>query len=161
AWGEQDFLGAGGFTCLPNDSARITTLCTIAEVTATVGDAERAAALMEQLQPYGHLNVVVGPGLGCFGAVARYLGLLATTCGRFADAEHYFTHALALNTRLGGRAWVAHTQADFAAMLLRRGKPGHAAQAAPLRAPALPAARALCMPPVLHKPGGPPPPHAR
>src|SRR5262249_58891281 len=140
AWGEQDFLGAGGFTCLPNDSARITTLCTIAEVTATVGDAERAAALMEQLQPYGHLNVVVGPGLGCFGAVARYLGLLATTCGRFADAERYFTHALALNTRLGGRARGAPTPADFAALLLRRGELGDAPPAAGLPPPATQAA---------------------
>ena len=87
---ELDFLAAGGFTCLPNDSSRITTLVTIAEVAATVGDEERAATLIEHLLPYAHLNVVVGPALGCFGAVARYLGLLATTCGRFEDAERYF-----------------------------------------------------------------------
>ena len=50
------------------------TLVTMAEVAAAVGDAERAAVLHEELLPYEHVNVVVGPALGCFGAVSRYLG---------------------------------------------------------------------------------------
>ncbi len=148
---ELDFLAAGRFACLPHDSTRLTTLVTIAEVAAIVGDVERAATLHEELLPYEHVNVVVGPALGCFGAVSRYLGLLAVTCGRLDDAERHFTAALALNTRMGARAWVAHTQADLAAMLARRGGPGDVARAAELQTAALQTAEELGMPLVARK----------
>ena len=148
---ELDFLAAGGFACLPHDSTRLMTLVTMAEVAASVGDAERAATLHDELLPYEHVNVVVGPALGCFGAVSRYLGLLALTCGRLDDAERHLTAALGLNTRMGARAWVAHTQADLAAMLVRRGAPGDAARAAELRTAALQTAEELGMPLVARK----------
>ena len=78
----------------------------------------------EELLPYAGLTVVVGPGLGYFGAVAHHLGVLAATAGRFADAERHFIAALELDSRMGARAWIACTQCELATMLLRRGRAG-------------------------------------
>jgi hypothetical protein len=54
----------------------------------------------------------------CTGAVARYLGLLAATISRPAAAERHFEDALAGNERIGARPWLAHTQHDYARMLI-------------------------------------------
>src|SRR5262249_15528954 len=116
------------------------------EVVAAVGASEHAVTLYEELLPYARLNVLVGPALACFGAVARYLGLLAATAGRLADAERHLTDALELNGHMGARAWLACAQGDLATVLLRRGQPRDAERAATLRAEALEAAEALGMP---------------
>jgi DNA-binding CsgD family transcriptional regulator len=55
--------------------------------------------------------------------VSYYLGLLATLMGDWEDAERRFAAALAMNERWGIRPYVAHTQYDWAAMLVRRGNP--------------------------------------
>lgn len=143
---ELDFLAAGGFAALPHDSSRLSTLITLAEAIAAIGAADHAPVIYRELLPYAGLNAVVGPALGCFGAVARYLGMLAATAGHLADAERHFTDALVLNTRMGARPWIACTQGDLAAMLLGRGNPGDAERAADLRAAASATAEALDMP---------------
>jgi tetratricopeptide (TPR) repeat protein len=143
---ELDFLSAGRFAAVPRDAARLATLANLAEVVAEMGAVELASTLYEELVPHAGLSVIVGPGLACFGAVDRSLGLLAATEGRLGDAERHLVAALELNTRMGARAWVACTQADLAAVLLRRNEPGDAARAAELRVAALPAAVALGMP---------------
>jgi tetratricopeptide (TPR) repeat protein len=143
---ELDFLSAGRFAALPHDASRLSTLVSLAEVVGRVGAFDHATSLYEELLPYARLTVVVGPGLGYFGAVARHLGLLAAGAGRLADAERHFAAALELDGRMGARAWVAWTQGDFAALLLRRGEPGDAERAAELRAAALRTAEALDMP---------------
>jgi tetratricopeptide (TPR) repeat protein len=143
---ELDFLAAGGFAVLPHDSARLTILVSLAEVVAGVGAAEHAARLYEELLPYAPLNVVVGPALGCFGAVARYLGILAAATGRIDDAERHLTQALEMNSRMGARGWLACAEADLAATLLRRRAPGDVERAAALRASAMQTAESLDMP---------------
>jgi hypothetical protein len=54
------------------------------------------------------------------GSVSRFLGILASTAGR-GDAARHFEDALAMNERIGARPWLAHTQDDYANLLLRRG----------------------------------------
>jgi hypothetical protein len=73
--------------------------------------------------PYAERNVVCHPGCAT-GSVSRYLGLLATLLGRFEDGSSHFEDALVLNARMGARPWLAHTQEDYARLLLERGEPG-------------------------------------
>ena len=60
------------------------------------------------------------PPRGFRGSIARYLGLLATTTRSWTDAQTHFEDALAANARMGARPWLAHTQADYARMLIAR-----------------------------------------
>jgi tetratricopeptide (TPR) repeat protein len=145
---ELDFLSAGRFATLPHDASRLATLSNLAEAVSWAGALDHADSLYEELLPYERLTVVVGPGLGYFGAVSRHLALLAASAGRLADAERHFEAALELDGRMGARAWMAWTQGDLAALLLRRGGPGDAERASELRAAALRTAGALGMPPL-------------
>ncbi|MEY2433321.1 MAG: hypothetical protein QOC92_3046 [Acidimicrobiaceae bacterium] len=121
-WAENDFAGL-----VPVIARGDYSIWLVTEVCARLGDAERAALLYPQLtahrgkavlQQYGPVTAV------CAGAADRYLGLLAATIGRHDDAEDHFRAALELDTRMGGRPWLAHTQHEYAALLLRRGRPG-------------------------------------
>ena len=68
----------------------------------------------------------------CYGAAARFLGMLATTMGRWDEAEAHSQAALALNTRMGARPWLAHTQHQYAVLLLARNQLGDDGKAAAL-----------------------------
>src|SRR5262249_62192745 len=100
---ELDFLAAGSFAVLPHDSARLPILVALAEVVAAVNASEHVAALYEELLPYARLNVVVGPALRCFGAVASYLGVLAAAAGPRRGAERHFSAAVEGDFRMGPR----------------------------------------------------------
>jgi len=71
----------------------------------------------------------MGGGTGCWGSSDRFLGLLATVKGNWLDAERHFTDALVMNKRVDAFAHLAHTDYDFAGMLLKRGFPGDMARA--------------------------------
>jgi hypothetical protein len=58
------------------------------------------------------------------GSVARYLAILASTTSRWEDAARHFEDALEMNARMGARPWLAHTQRDYARMLIARNAPG-------------------------------------
>jgi DNA-binding CsgD family transcriptional regulator len=71
--------------------------------------------------------------------------MLAATMAHWQDAEQHFEEALAMNANMGARTWLAHTQHDYAAMLVARNQPGDAEQAAALLQDALSTARELGM----------------
>jgi DNA-binding NarL/FixJ family response regulator len=71
--------------------------------------------------------------------------MLAATMERWEDAMQHFEDALAMNTRMGARPWLAHTQHQYAVMLLARHQPGDRDQAMSLLHEALATARALGM----------------
>ncbi|HKN14948.1 MAG TPA: hypothetical protein VJX68_17300 [Candidatus Binatus sp.] len=83
--------------------------------------------------------------MACFGAVSRYLGALATTLERWDVAERHFEDALAMNARMDARPWLAHTQQQYATMLLARHQSGDRDKAATLLEAALVTARELGM----------------
>src|SRR5262249_26020217 len=56
-----------------------------------------------------------------YGPVSHDLGLLAASCGRFAEAERHFAAALEMNARMETPALAAETQHEYARMLLARG----------------------------------------
>jgi tetratricopeptide (TPR) repeat protein len=102
----------------------VTSMTYLAEVCAFLGDTQRADILYQRLLPYAEYNVVVGNANACTGAAARHLGMLATTMSRWAEAEKHFHAALEMNARIRARPYLAHTQQQYAEMLLSRAQPG-------------------------------------
>jgi class 3 adenylate cyclase/DNA-binding CsgD family transcriptional regulator len=138
-------FAAHDFADLPRDSLWITCMAYLAEVCAFLGDARRAATLYRLLLPYNGYTVVVGGDSVCYGAASRYLGMLATTMERWEDAAQHFEDAMAMNAGMGARPWLAHTQHQYAVMLLARHQPGDRNKAMALLQEALTTARALGM----------------
>jgi DNA-binding SARP family transcriptional activator len=102
---------------------------------ALLGDEEAATRLYSLLLPYERLYAQA-PVEAVFGSLARGLGGLATTLGRFDDAERHFEVALETERKMRARPWYAHVQHDLAAMLLARGGTGDAGRARTLLAEA-------------------------
>jgi len=138
-------LAAHEFADLPQDSLWITCMTYLAEVCAFLGDARRAATLYRLLLPYNGYTVVVGSAHICYGAASRYLGMLAATMERWEEAAQHFEDAQAMNARMGARPWLAHTQHQYAVMLLARHQPGDRGKAMALFHEALTTARELEM----------------
>jgi hypothetical protein len=114
-------------------------ICTFLE------DRARAHTLYRILIPFAGSNVVVGNGTACYGALSRYLGALASTLERWDDAARHFEDALEMNARMDARTWLAHTQQQYATMLLARHQSGDRDKAATLLEAALVTARELGM----------------
>jgi DNA-binding winged helix-turn-helix (wHTH) protein/tetratricopeptide (TPR) repeat protein len=122
-------LGGGDLTRLPRGLNWIAGLATLAEVCLALGDRERAAQLYGLLRPCAPRTVMIGAGGGCWGALDRFLGLLATTTGDFEAAVRHFEAARAMDARLGARPWVGWTEHAWARMLRLRDRPGDRAAA--------------------------------
>lgn len=122
-------LAADDFAALPRDTFWLAAIAGLADVCADLGDVQRAAVLYNLLAPYAERNVMMTPGTACSGAAARPLARVAASLQRWNDALRHFEAALDLNGRLGARHFVAHTQAQYAEMLLQRGHPGDARRA--------------------------------
>ena len=105
------------------DEEWLLSICLLADTCAILGDADRAAPLYELLLPYGSLNAVAVPELA-LDSSSRPLGILATLLGRFEEAARHFEEALRMNETMGARPSLAHTQKDYARMLLRRSSQG-------------------------------------
>jgi class 3 adenylate cyclase/tetratricopeptide (TPR) repeat protein len=113
-------MAESGFN-LPFDAKRSATLSYIAEVAVILGEAEHAERLYELMSVYEDMTVAAGVATVCYGAATRYLGMLAATFGDHDRAAGHFEHALAMNAAMGARPWLAHTQAQYARLLLKRG----------------------------------------
>jgi DNA-binding NarL/FixJ family response regulator len=142
---EFEHLARHDFADLPRDSLWVGCIVYLAEVCAYLGDTMRAATLYQLLLPYNGRAVFVGGQIACYGAAARYLGLLASTMQLWQTAKQHFEAALTMNANMGARPWLAHTQHDYAAMLLARNQTSDAEQAAALLQDALSSARELGM----------------
>jgi DNA-binding NarL/FixJ family response regulator len=114
-------------------------------VCAFLGDACHATTLYRLLLPYNGYTVVVGAAHVCYGAASRYLGLLAATMEHWEAAAQHFEDALVLNARMGALPWLAHTQHQYARMLLARNQPGDHDKAMTLLEAALATAHELGM----------------
>ncbi len=114
---ELDLLAGDQFTEIPRDGDWIVAMVLLADVAASVKDAERAAILHDLLLPFGDRNVVIGLGTVCLGSVARYLGRLAAAFGDQATARGHFERALEANRNLHASVQLAHTQLDYAQAL--------------------------------------------
>jgi DNA-binding CsgD family transcriptional regulator len=122
-------LAADGFVSFPRDRSWLIGIANTAEVCAFLEDRDRAATLERLLLPHARQNIVVALATVWFGPVARHLGLLAGTLGRWHEAARHFEAALAALARMPSPPLLARTQVEYAALLLRRGRPDDPARA--------------------------------
>jgi class 3 adenylate cyclase/tetratricopeptide (TPR) repeat protein len=134
-------LAASEFTDLPVDPGWLRCLTNCTTVCAALGDAARAAALYRLLAPYPDQLSVSQISVLASGSVQHYLGLLATTMGRFDDAEARFAAAATTHQRIQAPTWLARTRLEWARMLLARRQPGDAERAQELLDQAITTAR--------------------
>jgi DNA-binding CsgD family transcriptional regulator len=137
-------MATEGFAAIPRDGRWLFCMVYLSEVCAALGDAVRAAELYELMLPYAGRNALCGQ-LVCLGSADRYLGLLCTAMSRWPAAGRHFEAALAMNTRLGACAPLAHTRHDFAAMLIARDASGDRRRAEALSQDSLDSARQFGM----------------
>jgi DNA-binding CsgD family transcriptional regulator/tetratricopeptide (TPR) repeat protein len=142
---EFEQLAVDDFARIPQDARWVTCMTYLAEVCAFLGDTRRAAILYQCLLPYDGYTILIGPTAACYGAASRYLGMLAATMTRWDEAQGHFEAALAMNARMGAKPWLAHTQHEYATMLLARNQSGDSQRAGTLLAEALATSRALGM----------------
>jgi len=117
-------LAVDDFTGIQQDALWAASITFLVEVCATLGDGDRAEVLYRLLSPYATYAVVAGEWAS-FGAGSRFLGQLAATMCQWQEAESHFQQALAINGRMGAKPWLAHTQFQFAQMLLERSTAGN------------------------------------
>jgi class 3 adenylate cyclase/sugar phosphate isomerase/epimerase len=115
-----EFMAADNFAALPNDVNWSAGAALLTEACAFLGDAERAAVLYDRMLPHATRWINVGVAADTLGCFSRPLGLLATTLGRWADAERHFQYALDVHARMGVPTWLAWTHYSYAEMLHRR-----------------------------------------
>jgi tetratricopeptide (TPR) repeat protein len=141
---EFERLTVDGFAAVPFDVEWLYGMSLLADTCALLTDRRAAAALYGKLLPYSGFIAVDVPE-GSRGSVSRYLGLLAALLHRGDTAGRHFEQALEMNERLGLRPWLAHTQYDYARMLLERDAPGDSDRAQELLQLALAAYHELGM----------------
>jgi tetratricopeptide (TPR) repeat protein len=141
---EFEHLAQHDFADLPRDGLWMACMTYLADVCVFLGDRARAAALYQLLLPHAGLNVLIGNAVA-YGALARYLGSLTTTLGRWDEAAQHFEDALAMNTRMEAWPWLAHTQYQYATMLLAHDQPGNSEKVRELLKASLTTARELGM----------------
>ncbi|WP_025658814.1 adenylate/guanylate cyclase domain-containing protein [Rhizobium sp. IBUN] len=113
-------LSSTRFT-LPLDGKRSASLSFLTEVAAGLGDMEAARTLYKLMLDYKEMTVTIGMATVCFGAASRYLGMLSAALGEFERASKHYEHALEMNSAIGSRPWLAHTQAEYSDLLMKIG----------------------------------------
>ncbi len=113
-------LARTGFA-MPLDAKRSASLSFVSEVAVSLGDTEAAQTIYDLMLAYKNMTITAGVATVCFGAASRYLGMLSATLGDFEKAAEHFEHALEMNAASGSRPWLAHTQAEYANLLLKTG----------------------------------------
>lgn len=137
-------LAANDFADLPLDNEWLFGMTHLPEVCSFLADTRRAGTLYELLLPYAERTAVEALEGGT-GSVSRGLGILAATMEHWEEGARHFEDALEMNARMGARPWVAHTQHEYARMLLARDGPGDQERAVELLVRALETCRELSM----------------
>ena len=109
----ERFVRSGARLCCPTSLAQLAWL---------LQADEGIDRIRELLLPHAGTHVFFGIGHNSLGACDRYLAQIAALQDRFDEAEEYFLSARELNVRMQTPLWEAHTLADHAQMLVRRGR---------------------------------------
>jgi class 3 adenylate cyclase len=134
-------IRGANFADLRRDYLWLLTLVVLARASVRLGDRSAAEELYDLLRPY-HSEIALGQS-SWLGPVAYDLGLLATTLGRYGDAETHFAEAVEMHIRMDVRGVLAQTYLQWARMLLVRRQSGDAERARELLGQALATAREL------------------
>ena len=109
---------ADAFERYPRNTLWFGAMALNAEIAAHHGDAAAAAVLYGVLLPFA--DQLSWTAACTNGAVARQLGLAATTLGRFEEADAHFASAHEIHERFDAPVWLVRTDVEWAAMLARR-----------------------------------------
>ncbi len=142
---EFGHLAQHDFSDIPRDALWMACMTYLTDICTFLGDRPRAAILYQLLLPYAGRTVVISNAAACYGALSRYLGALAATLEHWDEAAQHFEDALVMNARMEAWSWLAHTQCQYATMLLTRDQPGDDEKARELLRAALVTARELGM----------------
>jgi DNA-binding CsgD family transcriptional regulator len=99
----------------------------ISDASSALSDQATAALVYPELEPLAGTNVMIGHLVAYYGAADRYLGMLATTLGDWERAEDHFERAIALNRQMEAMTWLAHTEYEYARLMVARGEHQRAA----------------------------------
>ena len=96
-----------------------------------IGDPEAANLMYSGLRPYADRVIAMNmeQPVVSFGSAHLYLGILAATARRWADAVPHFEAATRLHERLDAAPLLARTRYEYARMLLGQGEAADCAQA--------------------------------
>jgi tetratricopeptide (TPR) repeat protein len=117
-----DQLDPSDRASLPRNGFWLGALQILARAAFLLDDVEKAEVVGGLLEPHAGLNALVG--INPIGSVDLGRALVATTCGRYDEAECHFESALASNRSNGWQVIVIETLVHYADMLLRRGRNG-------------------------------------
>lgn len=95
------------------------TLC--AEVVVEIGDARRADALFSLLEPHARVGVALGHGALFYGSVSHFLGMLATTLGRYEESARLLDLARGVHEQMRSEPWRLRTRLAMAENAAARG----------------------------------------
>jgi hypothetical protein len=146
----EDFAAAG-VTSGPRGLGWSATLASLAEVSARLDDTRYTQELRTALAPYTGQLIIAGWGTICLGAADRYLGMLAATGGRPAEAEALFNAALALEESVGSAPLTSRTRVAHARALVRSGDANEVRRATHLLNTAAHVANRLGMAGLMHE----------
>lgn len=133
-------LGRDEFAAFPRDSQWLFSISLLPEVAAFLGDRDAGAVLHRLLEPWSARNIYGVPEV-IGGSAARATAIAAATAGRLDAASELFERALVHNGAMGSPPWIAHTQHDYARVLMARNGPGDRDRAGDLLGDALGTAR--------------------
>jgi len=139
---EFESLAEGEFRQVPRDWNWLPTMFVLSEICVELGEEKYAEILYRLSAPYAAQNAMLGY-VYSYGSAAFALGRLAALRREFDRAELHFEAALAANRKIRATVWLAHTQCEFARMLLARGADGDRERAGELLASAQLTAEAL------------------
>jgi hypothetical protein len=117
---EFEWFAQDDFNRVRHDMFWFATMCILSETCALLRDAARAEVLYEMLAPFKERNVQVTQA-ALFGSSERFLGLLAATAGRGAQAAAHLESAIARNEADGNIAAASLVKRDLAKLLAARG----------------------------------------
>ena len=111
-------LARDQFAGVHRDGNWLASMATICMAVSRVGDAARAATIVELLEPYAEQWVVGTAGAICMGPVSLYLGMGEATAGRPDRAAPRLERALEVAERLGARTVVVYARHEYGRLLL-------------------------------------------
>lgn len=121
AWKTVDRYAANDFADIPRNPLWVDTVCMFADAAAQTLHRQAADALLNLLAPYrSHLAIEISVPLG---AVAHYLGVLATTTEQWQHAVNYLNEAEDIHDRMGATRWHNRTRLARARLCVLRGDP--------------------------------------
>jgi tetratricopeptide (TPR) repeat protein len=128
AQAELDALVRDDLAAVPRDLFWLGAACLLAEAARALHHRAAARTLAARLEPHADRVAQIGLAVSV-GPVRRFLALLAAELGQTDQARRHFEGALEMSRRVGAVTAEAHTQCEFAALLLGSGDSADAAQA--------------------------------